>query len=116
MAVIRKSSFLALFFTAVFAGTVHADQDVMKVKVPFPFLVRGEVLPAGEYDIKTDDAGTVVWIRGETRHAPSAVVLTTLADETYSESGHPALIFTRYENQYRLSEIREYGMTRKAEN
>jgi hypothetical protein len=116
MSVIRKSSVLAIFFLFALAVAAHADQQVMKVKVPFPFVVRGEVMPPGAYDLTSDDAGAVIWIRGETgEHAPATVVLTTAVSGNETASAQPALVFIKHENQYRLSEIREYGMTRKAE-
>ena len=51
---IKKSAVLAVAFTGLFAGAARAQERVVAT-VPFPFVVHGEQLPAGHYDLTNDD-------------------------------------------------------------
>jgi hypothetical protein len=75
----------------------------MEIKVPFPFLVNGKTLPAGEY--RVDSEGGVVLFRGEKGTSATAFVVTTPAGGHDPVGDQPALSFTRYETQYRLADI-----------
>ena len=86
------------------------------VNVPFPFVVRGQTLPAGAYVLQSDDQDrAVMMIRGATaHHASTALVLTIPADGRDPAGDKPALTFTRVENQYRLSTVWESGTEGRA--
>ena len=79
----------------------------MEVKVPFPFLVHGKTLPAGEYRVENN--GTLVLFRGEKGNTANMFVMTTPAGGHASAGDKPALSFTRFETQYRLADIWESG-------
>ena len=106
MGAIRKSSLFAVAFLVMFAGSARA-QEILTVKVPFPFVVGSEHFPAGHYDILApgDNQG-VVSIRG-TDNRSAAFALTISADGGDPAGDQPALLFKRYENGYRLSQIWE---------
>jgi hypothetical protein len=112
-AIIKRAAILgalgALFLGSA-AGPSYAEG--IEVKVPFPFVVQGRTLPKGEYNIQPVSFGSsALLIRGEKGTKGGAIV------QTHPASGHdpvgdkPALTFTRYENQYRLSTIWESAMT-----
>src|SRR4051812_8005521 len=110
---IMKVSALAAVFIGLAAGSARAEETIlMKVKVPFQFVVHGEVLPAGTYDVWSGDDGmTGVWLKGEKKNTAATVTFTApdrteMADPSAEK---PALVFTQFENQYRLSQIREGG-------
>ena len=53
---ITKAGILAAAFMVL--GTGSARASTLEVKVPFPFVVQGQTLPAGEYRV-TDVGGVV---------------------------------------------------------
>ena len=106
MGAIGKSSLFAVAFLGMFAGSVHA-QDMITARVPFPFLVGSEQFPAGHYDISNPGGSQgVMSIRGTDNKAAS-FALTTSAGGSDPAGDHPVLVFKRYENGYRLSQIWE---------
>ena len=104
MRAISKSSLFAVVFLGMFAGSVHA-QEMITARVPFPFVVGSEQFPAGHYDISTpgDNEG-VMSIRG-TDNRSASFALTTPAAGSDPAGDRPVLLFKRYENGYRLSQI-----------
>jgi hypothetical protein len=58
------------------SGTASAGTDLLEVKIPFPFVVGEQTLPAGEYRIQRDDyAPGALMIRSE--HGAAAAILNT---------------------------------------
>ena len=106
MSTIKKSAVLAAAFVGSFVGSASAQETVV-AKVPFSFVVRGEEFPAGRYEIRPSGDG-VVWIKG-TDNKSAIVVITMPADGRDPLGDRPSLVFTRYENVYRLSQIWEDG-------
>ena len=94
----------ALACLAATAGTARAA-DVLQVKVPFPFLVRGQSFPAGNYRIEREGSGlSVLLIRGD--NGKASAFTSTVPSAGHDPAGDkPALTFTRHENQYQLSEV-----------
>jgi len=95
----------AILFCAV--GTAQASESiVLKANVPFQFVVRGQVFPAGKYAVVRDDLmPSLLLIRSETSSRPVAFVETT-RDAGHDPAGsHAALTFKRHENQYRLAAV-----------
>ena len=86
-------------------ATGAARASTLDVKVPFPFVVHGQTLPAGHYSV--NDSGGVVLFRGENGDHANVFVLTHPASGHDPAGNTPALTFRRYENQYRLTGIWE---------
>jgi hypothetical protein len=109
--IMRKSVMLAGAFLLFAGATANAAaSNLMEVKVPFSFVVNGQSFPAGQYMVERDDMGSpVLLIRGEKRNHAAAFVSTLPAVGQDPAGTVPALTFTRYENQYRLSGIWESG-------
>lgn len=79
---------------------------VTEAKVPFPFSVRGQVLPAGQYRIERDTVSpSVVTIRGEHGVRASAMTLSTQANGQDPAGNKQALVFKRDETGYRLASV-----------
>ena len=103
MNVIMKSGLIAAALVVSAAGAARAD--TLDVKVPFPFIVHGQTLPAGDYRVETD--GPVVLLRGE-HGSKTTIIFTTMPADGQDPAGDaPVLIFRRGETQYRLADIWE---------
>jgi hypothetical protein len=106
---IGKSLAFAVVVLGLCAGSAQAQEMTVKVKVPFAFLVQGQMMPAGEYVVRPVNLDhTAMVIKGEDANRKAiAIVLTTPADGHDPAGEKPALSFSRVENQYRLSAIWE---------
>ena len=103
--VMKRSALLAAAFL-VFAGGTARAADTVDVKVPFPFVVQGQTLPAGQYRVESDSQDpSVVYIRGEHGTNASILVLTRPADGHDPSGDTPSLTFTRHEKEFRLTDI-----------
>jgi hypothetical protein len=102
--IMKKSVMLAALFVVICGGAARAN--TVEVKVPFPFLVRGHVMPAGQYLIERDGT-SVVLIRGEKDTHAAAFVVTMPASGHDPSGDTPALTFTQHEKQRKLSAIWE---------
>jgi hypothetical protein len=91
----------------VCAGSA-ARADVVEVKVPFPFVVHGRTLPAGEYRVEYDPfAPSLLVIRGEHGTKADTMTLTIPAGKPDPLAGKPALAFKHDANGYRLMDVWE---------
>jgi len=103
--VLKRSMLVGVWCLAGVSGTAYAGvTDVLEVKVPFPFIVGDQRLPAGEYRIQRDDYSTALMIRSE-HGAASAILNTRPASGAPPSSDQPSLEFKRGENGYRLSNV-----------
>jgi hypothetical protein len=98
---IKKAGLLAAAFVVLATGSARAS--TLEVTVPFPFVVHGQTMPAGQYWVSVE--GGVVQFRGEKGNHTSMFVLTTPASGHDPAGNAPALTFQRHENQYRLTDI-----------
>ena len=98
-----KAGVLAAAIVMLSAGVASAE--VVEVKVPFPFVVHGQTMPAGQYRV-IDDNG-VVEIKGERGTHANEFVLTAPAGGQDPKGNAPVLVFKKYEKQYRLADIWE---------
>jgi len=81
-----------------------AGAATVQVRVPFPFQLHGQTLPAGQYLVTTQPGG-VVEIEG-VRGTPGGMFTMTTPASGHDPAGEkPALTFQRVETQYRLSTI-----------
>jgi len=85
-----------------------AAAEVVRVKVPFPFLVEDQTLPAGEYSVQpVEEDPSMLLIRGK-KGITAKVSVLTMPLAGHDPGGEmPALRFTRYETQYRLTDVWE---------
>jgi hypothetical protein len=102
--VVKRSAVLTAVFLVCATGSAGAAP--MEVKVPFPFVVEGHTLPAGQYAVERDGADPSVFlIRGEKGVTAAMFVLTMPAAGRDPAGDKPALTFARHETQYRLADI-----------
>ena len=74
----------------------------IKVNVPFNFVAGAKTLPAGEYQIQTEQPGVVLI---QSRDSKSNANLAAHSAQDTEMSGVAALRFNRYGDRYFLSEI-----------
>lgn len=89
----------------VVVATGSARASTFDVKVPFPFVVHGQTLPAGQYSVI--DNGGLVQVRGEKGNHANTFFLIIPASGHDPAGNTPAVTLRRYENQYRLTGIWE---------
>ena len=98
----KRTALLAAAFLVLLSGTGRAS--IVEVKVPFPFLVHGQMLPAGQYLVTSAGTG-VVEIIGERGTRVGMFAMTTPASGQVPAGDKPTLTFKRDETNYRLSSI-----------
>ena len=104
--VLKRAPLLAAAFLVVVSGPARAA--AVDVKVPFPFVVKGQQFPAGEYRLEANQTDpSVVLIRGEQGTTATMFLVTRPAPGRDPAGNKPALTFTKFENQYRLADIWE---------
>ena len=98
----KRIASIALFalVSIVTVGFASAQQRAVKADVPFDFTVGNKLVPAGTYTISAV-SDNVIEIQNRDAHV--AMLSRTNPDEKQSKSGK--LVFTKYGDQYFLSEI-----------
>ena len=89
------------------SSSYAAAGDTLQFNVKFPFLLHGETFPAGQYTV-TREGSSVFLIRGQNGSRDAAFV-NTIPAEGRAPSVDPALTFSRYEKQYRLTNVWQHG-------
>jgi hypothetical protein len=106
MAVTTKVMLFAAGLVMLAAGTASAA--AVEVKVPFPFVVQGQTMPAGQYRVESETTDpSILLIRGEKGTKPGMFVVTRTAAGHDPAGDTPALTFDRFENTYRLVSVWE---------
>src|SRR5258705_3811254 len=98
----RRTALLAAAFLVLLGGTGWAS--IVELKVPFPFQVHGQMLPAGQYRVTSNEDG-VVEILGERGTRAAMFAMTVPAHGQAPAGDKPTLTFKRDETNYRLSSI-----------
>ena len=121
--IVKKSAVLAGVFLLL--GGASARAGTIEVKVPFPFVVNGHTLPAGQYSLEREGLD-VLYIRGEKTASPAAhgtpgisgmpglFVQTQPASGSDPAGETPILMFAPHEKEHRLVgiwESRDQGFT-----
>ena len=103
--VVVAAAAILLFGSATAQAT---ESIVLRANVPFPFVVKGHVFPAGKYVIQRDDLMPgLLEIRNEANNHQVAY-FETIRDAGRDRAGsHAGLTFKRHENEYRLASVWE---------
>ena len=112
MSVLLKRSLVLAALFAGMTGTQVYAQDTIIAKVPFDFVVDGHTFHSGRYEVKMEAAVAnpdVVSVRSQNGKA-FAFSLVMPASGHDPAGIQPALVFTRHENTYVLSQVWESGM------
>jgi hypothetical protein len=91
---------------AVLAVGAPARAEVIAdVKIPFPFVVQHQTMPAGEYTVERDiNDPTILLIRDQGK-GHGLYVLTSPASGRDPSGDKPALTFKKKDNQYELVDV-----------
>jgi hypothetical protein len=82
---------------------------VIKTNVAFPFQVKSETLPAGEYQFSIDRETEMVSILGPKGSGGMIPILTALAAAPHSDATDAHIVFDKVGTTYTLSELWEPG-------
>ena len=105
-----KKQYLTVLFTLICVlglglGAQAQEEDTVLAKIPYDFVVAGQVLPAGTYRVSridtTGSSRTLEISSYETR--ASALLIPTVFDDF--QTGHAQLNFEHVGNKYFLSAI-----------
>jgi hypothetical protein len=94
MLVITLASFVA-------SGSALAQDPGVQANVPFDFTVGNKLLPPGTYTIVPADYGVILIQSLDKRHS----VFTATRPDAHASDYDSKLIFTKYGDQYFLSEV-----------
>jgi hypothetical protein len=104
-----KSTSILMMATAaaiLIAPCAQAQGVVVKVRVPFDFVVADQVLPSGEYQFVQQQDPRLVRIYSKA-HAPQAIAY--FIPMTAAPTGKASLVFHKYGNQRFLKMICDCG-------
>ena len=106
---LSKSVLIASAVVLLGGVAARADaQDAVKVKVPFPFVVHGQTLPAGEYRIERLELEPSILFIESTTNVNQAVFVATMPAAGHDpQKDRPVVTFARHENEYVLSNVWE---------
>jgi len=111
----RSFSLLALGAIILFGADLARAQDAVaeRVKVPFEFRAGQAVLPAGEYEVRFDDAAMPGLLRIRSEDGRQfAFVLVHAADMPKDPGDKPRLRFEKDGDVYVLTEVVDPGAYR----
>lgn len=96
------------FALLLVAGSAFGQTINMQANVPFDFVVSGKTLPAGNYTISTNPAGSFLYLRSSQSRN------TTVAGAGYKTGNvnlarQSKLVFTKYGRTYFLHQVWEDG-------
>jgi len=106
---LSKSVLIASAVVLLGGVAARADaQEAVKVKVPSPFVVHGQPLPAGEYRIQRLELEPSILFIESTKDANQGVFVATMPASGHDpQKDRPVVTFTRHENEYVLSNVWE---------
>ena len=106
----KQSLVMVLFFGVLMMLAVSPARaqypDVMTAKIPFSFFVGNKTFPAGEYSVtrlNPESATAALAIRSADGKMSKVVLTIPVQARAQRESAR--LVFTRYEDQYFLSQL-----------
>lgn len=107
---------VAVFVTTLAAASVRAQNagDVA-VSIPFEFSAGGKTLPAGDYWVRRSFYGAHSVMRIESRKDSASIYLTTHSVQSNTIQDGSKLVFTRYGQQFFLSQVWSAGRSTGAE-
>ena len=89
--------------------SVQAQSQRSRINIPFAFVAAGKILPAGEYTFGPNSSDSFhVWLL-EGERGGDAVVFPTVTLRARQTQEQTKLIFSKYDDQYFLSEIWTVG-------
>src|SRR5262245_3334322 len=106
---LSKSILMASAVVLLSGVAARADAgDAVKVKVPFPFVVHDQTLPAGEYRIERLELEPSILFIESTKNVNQAAFVATMPASGHDpQKDRPVVTFARHENEYVLRNVWE---------
>jgi len=104
-----KKQYLTVLFTLIcvlglgLGARAQGEEDTVLAKVPYDFVVRGQVLPAGTYRVSRINTSSRELEISSYETGASAFLIPTFFDDT--QTGHAQFSFEHVGNTYFLSAI-----------
>ena len=95
----------ALFLVA---GSAFGQTINVRANVPFDFVVSGKTLPAGDYAISTNPAGSALFVQS-LQSGKITIAGAGYNAENLNLAQQSKLVFTKYGNTYFLHQVWEDG-------
>lgn len=106
MRIVQRSLVLAVIWS-VFSVTQAYATNIVVARVPFDFMVNGQMFHAGQYEVdRLPDANGVLAVKGRDGQSFSFVMSNPAAGHDPAGS-QPALVFLRREKGYELWQVWE---------
>ena len=101
---------LGAMLLGVSPATARAE-EVCRIAIPFPFVVHGQTLPSGRYDVRTDDGAPGIVVIDGIGDTRGRAMVSTIPEYGHAPSNNnkPALTFVRDGDQYQLTTVWERG-------
>ena len=99
---------LAVVILASVSAPVQAqDRQLLRIVVPFNFMVENRSVPAGSYSLYLLNPFNLVRIQSD--RGEVVVILHVIPAQNPSASTRSELVFNRIDGEYFLAEVREQG-------
>jgi hypothetical protein len=99
------TSMLVVLLALIATVSVQAQSQRDRINVPFSFVIGGKVLPAGEYSVEPNRKDSLnVWLL-KTQEGNTSVLFNTMPVRATKTQKNTKLVFTKYDDQYFLSEV-----------
>ncbi len=103
-----KKQYFAVLFTLICVigfglGARAQEEDTVQAKVPYDFVVRGQVLPAGRYRVSHISTSSRALEISSYETGASAFLIPTFLDDT--QTGHAQFSFEHAGDKYFLSAV-----------
>jgi hypothetical protein len=106
-----QKSILSIFAMLVLLGALTISSAVARsssslvVNIPFDFQVAGKTLPAGQYVIERSTLSSAEGLSLRNVEKRQGAYVLTTAVQAYNRQSASRLVFTRYKDQYFLSQF-----------
>jgi hypothetical protein len=105
-------SLISMLSLLLLAGSAIGQTIRVHANVPFDFTVGNKTLPAGMYSIRTISDRDTTTLVVQARDGQSSIMTNSNAAENLKPANKSKLVFSRYRDQYFLSEIWVAGANR----
>ena len=103
---IFKTMLIAGFLFSLSAVTAQAQGGKsLAVDVPFDFMVSGKSLPAGKYVVVRGTQASAEGLRLQSTDGKKGVYVLTISIQSAETREQGAVVFTRYGDEYFLSQV-----------
>jgi hypothetical protein len=95
---------IALAFASALAVSAQNSRTLV-VNIPFDFTVKGKTLPAGEYILGRASTVDTTGLMIKRRDGEASAIVLTKSVQAAENQNESRLVFSRYGEQYFLSEV-----------